>query len=122
MTRAVWKDGYHDPVEGARVMFLPSLWGHDAARVARLYYQLAVTYWLTASEISRMAQLAVYGVDPLVDEFDDELTEIERRIEQAQEDQERLRELRAKGGSLEEIAEIMERAHEGLRWQMRIGA
>ena len=33
MSKALWKDGYHDPVEGARVMFLPALWGHDAGRV-----------------------------------------------------------------------------------------
>ena len=120
MNKALWKDGYRDPVEGATVSFLPSLWGHDAARVARLYYQLALTYWLTASEISRMAQIAAFGVDPLVDEFDDPLTELEQRIEQAREDQERLRQLRQQGGSLEEIVGVMERTHEGLRWQMRI--
>ena len=115
MNKALWKDGYRDPVEGATVSFLPSLWGHDAARVARLYYQLALTYWLTASEISRMAQIAAFGVDPLVDEFDDPLTELEQRIEQAREDQERLRQLRQQGGSLEEIVGVMERTHEGLR-------
>jgi hypothetical protein len=116
----VWEDGYRDPVAGGTVSFLPPIWGHHASRVARLYYQLALTYWLSASEISRMAQIAAFGVDPLVDEYDDELTQINQRIEQAREDQERLRQLRQQGGSLEEIVEIVERTHEGLRWQMRV--
>ena len=64
-----------------------------------------------------MAQLAAFGV---VDEFDDELAEIEQRIKQAQSDRERLSELRAKGGSIDEVVEIIERAREGLLRLMEI--
>jgi hypothetical protein len=121
MNNAVWHNGYRDPVEGGTVSFLPVIWGCDAGRVARLYYQLALTYRLSPSEISTMSQLAAYGIDTLDDDFVDDLKKIEERIEQARRDDERLRALRAKGGgTLDEVLAILERTHEGLRWQMQI--
>jgi hypothetical protein len=120
MTEELWHNGYREPVDGGTVTFVPSLWGEHAARAARLYYQLALTYWLTASEIDRMSQLAAYGIDVL-DEDDDDFKEFDERIEQARRDDERLRKFRAKGGgTLEEVVAILERSHEGLRWLMQI--
>jgi hypothetical protein len=88
-------------------------------RLADLFYQTAVTHWLSIAEIHRMAVIAIHGADALDDDFDS-MGEIEQRIEEARRDAARLRQLRQEGGSLEEVIAIMQRCRAGLFWQMRV--
>jgi hypothetical protein len=63
----------------------------------------------------------LHGIDPDDDETETIEEELDRRIWQGEADDRRLRWLRERGGgSLDELFSIIERAHEGLRWQMEI--
>ena len=108
--------GFVDPVGGGTVSIY-SDWGTQAQveRLAELFYQLALTHWLTVSEIARMAAIAIHGVDALDDDFDC-MEEIEECIYQARRDAERLR----RRPSLEEVVSIMQRNREGLLQLMEI--
>jgi hypothetical protein len=108
--------GFCDPVGGGTVSIY-SDWGTQAQveRVAELFYSLAVTHWLTVTEISRMAVIALHGAQALDDEFD-AFKEIEECIYQAKHDAQRLR----KRPSLEELISIIERNREGLLQLMEV--
>jgi hypothetical protein len=108
--------GFVDPVGGGTVSIY-SDWGTQAQveRVAELFYQTAVTHWLTVAEIHRMAVIAIHGADALDDDFD-AFKEIEECIYQARRDAERLR----RRPSLEEVVSIMQRNREGLLQLMEI--
>ena len=102
--------GFRDPVAGGTVS-LGSEWGTQAQleRLAHLFYQTAVTHWLTVAEIHRMAVIAIHGADALDDDFDC-MREIEQCIAEAKRDAQRLRQR----PSFEEVCEIMQRNREGL--------
>ena len=108
--------GFCDPVDGAAVSIY-SDWGNQAQveRVAELFYQTAVTHWLTVAEIHNMAVVAIHGAQALDDDFN-YMEEIEQRIYQAERDAERLR----KRPSFPELLKIMERNREGLLQLMEI--
>ena len=110
--------GFCDPVAGGTVSLFSDM-GTQAQldRLADLFYQTAVTHWLTVAEIHQMAMTAIHGADALDDDFDF-MEEMAQRIDEAKRDAKRLRQLREEGGSLEEIVEIMQRSREGLLWLM----
>jgi len=112
--------GFRDPVGGAAVS-IGSDWGTQAQveRVAELFYQTALTHWLTVAEIHNMAVIAIHGAEALEDDFDC-MREIEDCIYQAKRDAQRLRKMRQQGGSIEQIVEIMERNREGLLRLMKL--
>jgi hypothetical protein len=109
--------GFVDPVGGGTVSIFGSNWGTQAQveRVAELFYQIAVTHWLTVSEIDRMAVIAIHGAQALDDDFDC-MEEIEECIAQAKRDAQRLR----KRPSLQELVSIMRRNREGLLQLMKV--
>jgi hypothetical protein len=111
--------GFCDPVAGGTVSLFSDM-GTQAQldRLADLFYQTAVTHWLTVAEIHQMAMTAIHGADALDDDFDF-MEEMAQRIAEARRDAQRLRQLREEGGgSLEEIVQIMQRSRDGLLWQM----
>jgi hypothetical protein len=108
--------GFLDPVAGGTVSLTDGTQA-QLDRLADLFYQTAVTHWLSVGEIHRMAVIAIHGADALDDDFDF-MEEMALRIEEAKQDAARLRQLREEGGSLEEIVEIMQRSREGLLWLM----
>jgi hypothetical protein len=111
--------GFCDPVDGATVSLFDMGTQAQLDRLADLFYQTAVTHWLSVGEIHRMAVIAIHGADALDDDFDF-MEEMAQRIDEAKRDAKRLRQLREEGGSLEEVIAIMQRARDGLLWQMRI--
>jgi hypothetical protein len=66
-----------------------------------------------------MAVLAIHGADALDDDFDC-MREIEQGIARAKQDAKQLRQMRQRGGSIEEVVEIMQRNREGLLRLMEI--
>jgi hypothetical protein len=110
--------GFLDPVAGGTVSLTDGTQA-QLERLANLFYQTAVTHWLSVGEIHRMAVIAIHGADALDDDFDF-MEEMAQRIAEAKRDAARLRQLREEGGSLEEIVQIMQRSRDGLLWQMRV--
>jgi hypothetical protein len=109
--------GFRDPVGGGTVSIYtePGDTQEQVERLAELYYQTAVTHWLTVAEIHNMAVVAIHGAQALDDDFN-YMEEIEQRIYQAERDAERLR----KRPSFPELLKIMERNREGLLQLMEI--
>jgi hypothetical protein len=91
---------------------------------AALLWWLALTHQLDVGRISRMALAIVCHLDPIDAALNEEHTydpkkEWKSLIEDAKWDQQRLRELRAKGGSLDEVLEIMQRSRSRLEELMQ---
>jgi hypothetical protein len=72
-----------DPVTGDSTSF-------DTERVARLFFELAVTYWMSFTEVYRMAMAVLHGPEALNENFDLE-KELRQGVEEGKQDTELLK-------------------------------